>query len=151
MGWVLVLRQWIFWWLPGCISLYSLCWPEMRSCAAPVQFDTNVRGSPAVQTGNDTPKGKNPIQKVHLHHCDWKQPDGFVGQSFPKFIYIGGGNHAPPRAAPACRAWPTLVSSLPQLAAASQTCMFFLLKLVFPGICYDDNYAMGWWSSTFLD
>lgn len=65
------------WWLPGCISLYSLfCW-----CFDLRQELVEHQSSPAVQTGADTAWVENPVQNVHLQHLDWKQPGGFVGQS----------------------------------------------------------------------
>lgn len=52
---------------------------------------------------NKTEKGENPVQKTHLHPCDWKEPGGFAGQKFPKFAKTAEYKQAPPRAAPARR------------------------------------------------
>lgn len=131
-------------------TVLLVLWPETRTCAATEQFDTSLQSSPAVQSRANTTWGENPLQKVHLHYCDWKQPGAFVGQSFPKFTNIGGCSQASPRAAPACRVT-ELLFLLCQDLLLPLTHRCFFTETGVSDTCYDDIYAMCWWSSTFLD
>lgn len=90
--------------------------------------------------------------KSHLHRRDWKQPGGFVGQSCPKFTNTAECSQAPPRAAPACRERQSSCSfSAKTCCCLSLTHACFFTETGVSDVCYDDNCAVGWWSSAFLD